>query len=153
MNKVNFYAIFKEYAQNMDKPGNIERKKNIIKICKDQPYLLIMPGYNKSYYNEAANLIIDLGYDVFKDNLEDLLTWLQDENWPAADKVIDFLSSIPQKELITAIKNVLRIAYDDKDDFWIYGIEHLLRNAELFEYFYSDSEFKKILEFSDEINS
>lgn len=147
MEKIEFYTLFKEYAQKKGDSESEDREKNILSICRKHPELLIMPGYDKNYYGHAAALIFKLGYEKFKDHLEELFVWLQDINWPAANTISKFIASIPPDELIPHLKNILRVAYKDNDDFWIYGIYDVIRRAKLSKLFFADDELKKILEF------
>ena len=108
-----FYSLFKKVAKRINEPGYKEREKRILEICEKQPELLIMPGHNKGCYGYAAELIVKLGYEKFKGHIDKLFVWLQDVNWPAADIITEFLSTIPECDLIENIKTILRTAYTD----------------------------------------
>ena len=149
MNKSNFDTLFKDYVDNYSKPGHEDREKIILAICDTQPELLIMPCCDKSCYGPAAELIVKMGYEKFKNHIGEVFVWVQDLNWPSADIIAEFLASIPRDELIEHLKNTLRIAYEEKDDCWISGIRYVIERAKLSKCFLDDDEFKKILEFGD----
>ncbi len=147
MDKLNFYTLFKEYVNKYYGPGHEKRDKNILAICDKQPELLIMPCYDKSYYGVAAELIVRMGYEKFKNHIEEVFVWVQDLNWPSAEVIAEFLASIPRDELIEHLKNILRLAYEQKDDCWISGINYIINRAKLSKYFLDNDEFGKILKF------
>ena len=149
MEKTEFYKVFKEIAEKVTIPGNENLKECILKICEKQPELLIMPGFDKQYYGVAAELVFELGYEKLMGHIDEVFVWLQDRNWPGADRIAEFLATIPNDDLVIYIQNALRTAYKDNDDMWVAGISYVIKLAKLSEYFWGKGEFRKILEYAE----
>ena len=149
MEKTEFYAVFKELADQITIPGNENTKEYIMEICEKQPELLIMPGFDKQCYGVAAELIIELGYEKLKEHIDEVFVWVQDRNWPGADRIAKFLATIPKNDLVIYIQNALRTAYKENDDMWVVGISYVIKVAKLSEYFWEKGEFRQILEYAE----
>ena len=75
----------------------------------------IVPS-DKFDFEACNNLLSASDEDVIK-NIDELLEWLQDMNWPVAPKIIERLKLI-EEPLITPIQNIL----SGNDDIWKYWI-------------------------------
>lgn len=81
-------------------------------------------GTNKSIWEEQAKEIVD--GKVMATPVE-LISWLQDMNWPGSDTIAGYLHSLPNDKIAEAIKMVL----ESNDEMWIYWIHEVWPKEEL----------------------
>ncbi|MCR1795727.1 DUF5071 domain-containing protein [Leptospira sp. id769339] len=74
-------------------------------------------GDSKSKWEDQAKEIVSLDREYLLANLDDLLVWLMDINWPGSRRIADYLVGVGNP-LIPHIKKVL--ASDDSG--WIYFV-------------------------------
>lgn len=96
-------------AYNKNRDPKIEEE--ILELAKKRPTLLILPFGNSDLYQIGAELIVKLGYDVLKENLDDLMVWYQDINWPGVHIITDFLLTLPKNSLIHLIEKTIHRAH------------------------------------------
>lgn len=97
----------------------VEEKEDAIQklyYIKEEDLHLLLQPISKSYWDEAAELVISLGYPRVNSILPGLLEWIQDINWPGASRIADFLREIGDP-LIPYIKNVIN--HHRQDTEWI----------------------------------
>lgn len=99
-----------------------------------------MQPLSKSYWDGAAEVLVNLGYPRVKMILPGLLEWIQDLNWPGAERIAAFLSEIGDP-LIPHVKNVLRNHHDDEE--WILWI---------LEFIVDNWSTRQILQIQDELD-
>jgi hypothetical protein len=66
---------------------------------------------------EKAEALIALGYPAVAPIIPELLTWLQDRNWPVGRVLAPFLASLG-----AAIAPAVRTFLSTDDEFWKYGL-------------------------------
>lgn len=97
----------------------VEEKEDAIQklyCIKEEDLHLLLQPISKSYWDEAAEVVISLGYPRVNSILPGLLEWIQDINWPGASRIADFLREI-RDPLIPYIKNVIN--HHRQDTEWI----------------------------------
>lgn len=92
--------------------------KSQLKLLRDEDLTkLVQPLLDKGLWDNAAELLVEIGYPRVKHIIYELLSWIQDMNWPGARVVSDFLVEIGEP-LILHIKN----AFMTRDSTWKYWI-------------------------------
>jgi hypothetical protein len=82
----------------------------------------------------TARLAAQAGYPAVEPILYDLLTWLQDCNWPVSHVIFDFLASIG-----APLAPHIRRVFDGDDYIWQYWLIGLFRESpELYSIFRAD---------------
>jgi hypothetical protein len=81
-------------------------------------------GTNKSEWEAQAKEIV--AGKVIATPIE-LISWLQDMNWPGAHIIANYLHSLPNPQIAEAIKMVL----ESNDEMWIYWINEVWSQDEL----------------------
>jgi hypothetical protein len=93
---------------------------------------LIQPTADKSIWENAATVLQKIGYPRLNAVLPELMTWLQDMNWPGARTIFQVLSKCPDRKiLVDAFAQSLNKARLDKDDEWVGGLKKLILAAHL----------------------
>ena len=87
---------------------------------------LVLPSFDKSVWENSALVLKNIGYPKIKNIIPEIIVWLQDQNWPGFDIIIDLLGTVEESVLISNVENILILANDDGDDMWICGIKRLL---------------------------
>lgn len=106
-----------------------EDKEDAIKklqYIKDEDLHLLLQPISKSYWDGAAEVVVNLGYPRVKRILAGLLEWIQDMNWPGARQISVFLREIGDP-IIPYIKDALNQHSDDSEwTEWIFDqiIDH-----------------------------
>lgn len=72
---------------------------------------------------DNAQLLVNLGYPNIKSILFEILTWLQDMNWPVAKIFAPFLATIGRE-----LKDGVRVIFRTQDAVWKYWIIHSVLN-------------------------
>lgn len=106
--------------------------KQLQKIKDDNLSLLIMPSNRKSTWENAAKVLVHIGYPRIQPIVFELIDWLQDINWPGAIQIIDLLTTVDKKKLVIEIEKKLEIKVVDdvpikEDDMWLCAINMLLK--------------------------
>ncbi|MCM3293158.1 DUF5071 domain-containing protein [Paenibacillus sp. MER 180] len=94
-----------------------EEAKIQFKKLKDEELRILVQPIDKSHWDSAADVLIEIGYPRVHKILPDLLEWLMDINWPGANRISEFLVSI-KAPLIPSIKEAL----NSNDMMWKYWI-------------------------------
>ncbi len=118
-------------------------KQKILSCAEKNPTWLIFPTPNKFIWELCAELLIELPYNVVKNNLVAILGYYQDINWPGVDKITNYLITIPKKDLIEAVFEALNLAKDD--DFWLFGLVSLIVKADILDTFNSIEKYKTLI--------
>lgn len=135
--------------QNINEKNKIRKIDNFSHKIEDKDlHLLIMPSH-KWFWTTAAEILQYIGFPRLEIVLPDLLVWLQDMNWPGADKVINILSTCKPKLILPFIENALKTAAAEDDTMWIAGIKKLISNLEIKEDDFSDKDIIHLLTLSD----
>lgn len=97
---------------------DIELAKDKLKELQEHELVvLVQPMLDKSLWDNAAELLVEIGYPRIRFILYELLSWLQDMNWPGSNSISKLLVSVGEP-LIPYIK----IAFKEKDSTWHYWI-------------------------------
>ncbi|MBI9015541.1 MAG: DUF5071 domain-containing protein [Clostridiales bacterium] len=86
---------------------------------------LILPR-QKNHWENAATVLCSYSDIELLDIMKELLTWLQDANWPGSKKIIERIAGMNQKMTMPIILDVLSDANEISDETWIWGIIALL---------------------------
>lgn len=143
MNKEEFLKFLYLYIKNKD---NSVKEKLLLSALK-HPLWLVMPTSDKSIWEEATKLLIQLEYDVIKNNLVAILEYYQDVNWPGLELLTNYLVHIPKDDLVNSISKVLHLAADD--DCWLYGLVSLMVKTETIDFFRGNKLYDKLIIKSD----
>jgi len=57
-----------------------------------------------------------------------LLNWLQDLNWPGAERILDRLQRISTELLVKPLELAAKLAAESKDETWLSNISILIAN-------------------------
>lgn len=139
MNEDQLEEMLSAYNKNRDPKIEAE----ILELARKRPTLLILPFGNSYLYQIGAELIVKLGYNVLKENLDDLMVWYQDINWPGVHIITDFLLTLPKNSLIHLIEKTIHRAKDDT--MWLFGLGSLICEADLVSHFMSNAHTKELL--------
>ncbi|MBY0014090.1 MULTISPECIES: DUF5071 domain-containing protein [Paenibacillus] len=97
---------------------DLELAKIKLKELQDHELLvLVQPMLDKSLWDNAADLLAEIGYPRIRPILYELLSWLQDMNWPGSIIISKLLVSVGEP-LIPYIKRALK----EGDSIWNYWI-------------------------------
>ena len=77
------------------------------KIEKDHKLLFVKHRSDKSRWENAAKLIVELGWPKTDEIIVPLFMWLLDNNWPGSNIIYSFLLSLPQKQLIAKMDKIV----------------------------------------------
>jgi hypothetical protein len=92
-------------------------KEKLKELPEHQMNLLVLPLLDKALWDNAADLLAEMGYPRIEPILYEVLTWLQDINWPGSIRISELLVSVGEP-LIPYIKRAL--AESDSDwNYWI----------------------------------
>lgn len=58
-----------------------------------------------------------------------LLTMLQDMNWPGSEEALDILCGLDRNDLLAPLESAICKAHSEKDTMWLGGLKHLVKNA------------------------
>ncbi len=95
----------------------LEHAKERLKQLEDHELYLLVQPVDKMHWDQAAELIIAIGYPRIQPILRGLLEWIQDLNWPGAQRIAELLASIGEP-LIPYIKEAFKM----NDPSWHYWI-------------------------------
>jgi hypothetical protein len=89
-------------------------------------YMLVLPGEDKSLWQGAALALQRIGYPRIGVVMPQILTWLQDLNWPGAREIFDTLVQIDTQILMPHLKKALMEALETRDEDWLMWMKLLL---------------------------
>ncbi|MFC9708124.1 DUF5071 domain-containing protein [Paenibacillus sp. NPDC056933] len=92
-------------------------KEKLKELPEHQMSLLVLPLLDKALWDNAAELLIEMGYPRIKPILYEVLTWLQDINWPGSIRISEFLVAVGEP-LVPYIKR----AFTKSESDWNYWI-------------------------------
>lgn len=126
---------FEQLIENIswDKPVEIQKQamEEIIRVIDEQNISKLIVWGNKATWENAAKIILKLGYPKIKPLLPELLCFYQDINWPGVPEVTNALRGFDKSCLIDGIERAVRSAIDDGDYGWIYGLNFLANELKL----------------------
>ncbi|MDP4177252.1 MAG: DUF5071 domain-containing protein [Bacillota bacterium] len=94
------------------------------------PKDLLQPS-RKEYWENAAKVLIKMGYPRIKESISGLLIWLQDMNWPGSNVVIEILRSLPKAVFIPHLECAVLEAMNTNDDIWLSNLSIILTQCNL----------------------
>lgn len=92
-------------------------KDKLKELQEHELVILVQPLLDKSLWDNAADLLVEIGYPKIKSILYELLSWLQDMNWPGSYSISRLLVSVGEP-LVPYIKR----AFKEMDSIWNYWI-------------------------------
>ncbi|URZ15657.1 DUF5071 domain-containing protein [Clostridium felsineum] len=125
-----------------------KRKEALSKLVqiKDEEIPSLIKNTDKSYWGEAVKVISEIGSPRNYIAIPELISLLQDLNWPGADEALKIMESMDKKIFIPYIEKALKEAENENDDEWIAGIKYFVIMKALNEDDFSNNEVYKILE-------
>jgi hypothetical protein len=87
--------------------------------------ILILPR-QKNHWENAATVLCSYSDIELLKIMKELLTWLQDANWPGSRTIIERIARIDQNITMPVILDVLSDANENGDETWIWGLIALL---------------------------
>lgn len=110
-----------------DENSSIRDKKILENIL-----LINAPEYfNKDMTEKLINKLIKLEDKYLKYVIPQLIEMLKDLNWPGSMTSLEFLSKLPSDKYISYLEDCMKLAIDDNDYDWIYGIFYFIENAQI----------------------
>lgn len=80
--------------------------------------------YSKNIWDNCAKILSFKTDDELKDNLQDLLEWIQDLNWPGAFTILERINAFKDRELIQKAKTKCKhIANENDDQVWLDNLD------------------------------
>lgn len=83
---------------------------------------LIIPKYEKPFWDIYAEYLCALPANVFSLLAVDLLVWTQDLNWPGCDRIIRQINCLPPSVRTQVISTARFNAQQENDDEWLYNL-------------------------------
>lgn len=123
--EVKSFLIEKDHTGllNLYKRSNQDQKDKIIKF-------LLHRNYNKVLWHEAVIFLRSISSTELIRYVSDLLSWLEDMNWPGSENVVKILSEFPVEVFVKPLNDEIRRAVEDPDDLWLGGIKILCNEKE-----------------------
>lgn len=127
-------SIYKKLHWKNSKEIQEEGIKEALKI-KDLSYFMqpLDPKYNKSIWNNCANIIVQREDAELRSYIRPMMEWLQDINWPGAFTIKERLDKMSADDLIepylTCIEDAIR---EGEESTWLDYLAGLIDNEELF---------------------
>ncbi len=119
-----------EIFKKLDWKNPIEEQKEAIEYIRENKDLklnYLAPPYLVVCWDNAADVLHQLGFDRTKGITYELLEWQQDFFWPGADTIRRLLYTFPNDHLIPYFEKAIKEAYDHMDDEWLYNLGHFIR--------------------------
>lgn len=108
----------------------IEMQKQSVQMilnCGDFPIeKLSFVNCSKPCWENCAAVLSELGFLKVKSITKDLLAWLQDMNWPGAQKVLKLLVTFPSDFLLSYYEDAILNAVKDKDECWLWWLSYFV---------------------------
>lgn len=106
-----------EYLRNLDSdaPQYLQDYaiSQLVNIEESKLYMLLQP-VSKSYWGNAAIVLMQIGYPRVKSIIPGLLEWIQDMNRPGSKEIVELLVTIDDA-IVPYVKQVLK----SEDGIWI----------------------------------
>jgi hypothetical protein len=105
-------------------------------VCKMASMIDINPKdllqpVSKEYWENAAKVLLKMGYPRIREAIPGLLIWLQDINWPGSNEVMELLKTIPKAELVPYLDDAVKEAISSDDEIWIENLSYFLLQLKL----------------------
>ncbi|WP_196889416.1 DUF5071 domain-containing protein [Aureivirga sp. CE67] len=121
----------KDWIYEYDSPDKRQELEHIFKnsspLTDSEINQLLTENYVK--YEGAGYLLLHTDSERLKHRIPELLTWIQDMNWPAASKIHELLVLFGE-DIIDPIKEVFK--KDPFDSIWHYNIIYVLFEIDSF---------------------
>ena len=98
----------------------------------------LTPEHNKNVWEGCAKILIDRRDRDLTPFLIPLLEWVQDENWPGFDLILNRLRHVEPTILIRPYSYCLIKAKETDDIMWIYYLSLISRDTPLFDLLSND---------------
>jgi len=102
---------------NSSKEDLEQAKQQLMELQDQELDVLVQPLFDKSLWDNASDLLLEIGYPRVRHILYELLSWLQNMNWPGSITVSKLLVSVGGP-LVPHIKRAFKI----RDSIWHYWI-------------------------------
>lgn len=92
----------------------------------------ICDDYSKDVWDNCASIIVQHSDNELVPYLTDMLLWLQDMNWPGADRILGRLLTFSDMVMLSKLVSRFTIALNATEDYsWLFSIAQLMENSEL----------------------
>ncbi|UOG36272.1 DUF5071 domain-containing protein [Leptospira noguchii] len=110
-----------QHLQNLDwnLPGDIQKNAitNLLKCTDEEIELLILP-LTKWHWENASIVLENIDPQRLEKHTEKILLWLQDRNWPGAERVLRILKKIDKNCMINSLLHSIDVAKKSNDTIW-----------------------------------
>lgn len=132
MNKEENWSFEKEFNKYVYWLGNYipkhmqqEAREFLLHHCKEEYIKYIIKTKNSYTWDNAIEILKEIGYPRNKNAAENIMHLFQDINWPCADVAYSVIEEIYTHEpriVIDAIETTVEIANKYDDTSWLYGL-------------------------------
>lgn len=91
----------------------------------------LLNEFHKERLPNIIQILYEVGYPKNKKSVDQLLELMMDVNWPGADKAKDVLLAMDRRYLVDHLENMIQRAYNERDDFWLWGLRSLMRKGNI----------------------
>lgn len=137
---------FEELRENLtnlswDKPIKIqEDAMEKLKEIDELKMIALIRPLSKSCWENAAKVLIKIGYPKNRSSIPGLIEWMRDMNWPGVDVIWEYLKTIDAIVLVQFIEVAIVKAVGKDDISWIAGIKRLIEELGIDESLFSCKE-------------
>lgn len=136
-----------------DQPISVQNEAvdAFIKEGDEELFGSLLPDYHSTYMDKRKmdNVVLILrkvGYPANRMSVTGLLFLLQDTNWPGADQGVKVLLAMDRPYLLPYLEQAIKLAYQDNDGWWLYGINYLIEQGDISEEEFADPDTMKCFE-------
>lgn len=126
------------------------QREAILKLVnvEDQYLPFIFSYTHKFEWENYVNVVAQIGFPRNIPMLADLLSLLQDLNWPGAMHAIQILKKIDSNVLIPLLEETIKKAYQEEDFEWLAGLKRLVSECHYEEKVFSSDDIFHLLDFA-----
>jgi len=119
---------------NLNWNASLESQKRAINdlasMANINPNTLVQP-IGKEYWENAAKVLVEIGYPRIEVAIPGLFVWLQDLNWPGAIIVMELLKSIPKDVIIRHLESAANEAVNTDDQIWLINLSTFIAELKI----------------------
>lgn len=122
---MDWIKVIERLNWNNDKYDIAAAKKELEELPDEYIKLLIQP-ISKFHWDNAAEVITNIGVDRVISIMDELLLWIQDMNWPGAIKIFNMLKESNNVLIDDYIAQAVETAKSENDEDWLENINMLI---------------------------
>ncbi len=82
------------------------------------------PEHSKNLWKNCAIVLCERSDAELKPYLIEIMVWMQDLNWPGAERILERLQAFEDKQALQfALRTTKNYAIGDNDDPWLYNLD------------------------------